>query len=357
MAKDGGLSQYPGNKARAAYGIYYCNAQCPRDLKFINGQANADGWNASSNSASSGTGNHGSCCTEMDIWEANSISSAFTPHSAKHASQTICTGNACRGAGSSNRYGGSINLDGYNFNSYPIGDTTFYDPGITIDTTKVFTIVNQFLTDTGTPSGTINQIKRFYVQNGVIIPNSISTIARVTSNSITTDFYNAQKILDSDYPTTADPTTLDTSRRNCSTSSGVPATVEAASPNAYVIFSSIKVGPINSTFSASNASSTGSGPGSASSSSLANMLGTSTNSTSSSSPESSSLANTLETSTIFQATITSTVFICSISSVTALQASVTWEAASCGGLSYSSATTCVSPYTCTYTNPYYSQCL
>jgi cellulose 1,4-beta-cellobiosidase len=38
MAKDGGLSQYSGNKAGAKYGVGYCDSQCPRDLKFINGQ-------------------------------------------------------------------------------------------------------------------------------------------------------------------------------------------------------------------------------------------------------------------------------------------------------------------------------
>lgn len=38
MAKDGGLSTYSGNKAGAAYGVGYCDAQCPQDLKFINGQ-------------------------------------------------------------------------------------------------------------------------------------------------------------------------------------------------------------------------------------------------------------------------------------------------------------------------------
>jgi hypothetical protein len=29
----------------------------------------------------------------------------------------------------------------------------------------------------------------------------------------------------------------------------------------------------------------------------------------------------------------------------------------CGGLTYTGATVCVSPYTCTYSNAYYSQCL
>lgn len=38
MAKDGGASLYPTNKAGAKYGAGYCDAQCPRDLKFINGE-------------------------------------------------------------------------------------------------------------------------------------------------------------------------------------------------------------------------------------------------------------------------------------------------------------------------------
>ena len=34
MAKDGGKSKYAGNKAGAAYGTGYCDAQCPHDIKF-----------------------------------------------------------------------------------------------------------------------------------------------------------------------------------------------------------------------------------------------------------------------------------------------------------------------------------
>lgn len=37
MDKDGGKSRYSTNKAGARYGTGYCDAQCPRDLKFING--------------------------------------------------------------------------------------------------------------------------------------------------------------------------------------------------------------------------------------------------------------------------------------------------------------------------------
>jgi cellulose 1,4-beta-cellobiosidase len=38
MDADGGKSKYPGNKAGAKFGTGYCDAQCPRDLKFINGE-------------------------------------------------------------------------------------------------------------------------------------------------------------------------------------------------------------------------------------------------------------------------------------------------------------------------------
>lgn len=79
MEADGGVANNPTNKAGAKYGTGYCDAQCPRDLKFINGKANVEGWAAASNSANAGTGNRGACCNEMDIWEANSISNAYTP--------------------------------------------------------------------------------------------------------------------------------------------------------------------------------------------------------------------------------------------------------------------------------------
>jgi hypothetical protein len=41
MDADGGLKKYSSNKAGAKYGTGYCDAQCPRDLKFINGEVSA----------------------------------------------------------------------------------------------------------------------------------------------------------------------------------------------------------------------------------------------------------------------------------------------------------------------------
>ena len=170
-----------------------------------------------------------------------------------------------------------------------MGDTTFYGPGMTVDTTKKITVVTQFVTEDGTDTSTLSEIRRFYVQNGVVIPNSQSTIAGVSGNSITTEFCEDQKTafgdtntfqslgglaqlgkafqqgmvlvlsiwddyavnmlwLDSDYPTTANPSSPGVGRGTCSTSSGVPSQVEASGTNIKVTYSNIKVGTLNSTF-------------------------------------------------------------------------------------------------------------
>lgn len=131
----------------------------------------------------------GSCCAEMDIWEANSISAALTPHPCETISQHNCTGNSCGGTYSTDRYAGDCDPDGCDFNSYRMGDTTFYGPGDTIDTTSKFTVVTQFIED----GGDLSAIKRYYVQNGVVYANSESEIPGVTGNEITAAYCDAQK--------------------------------------------------------------------------------------------------------------------------------------------------------------------
>ena len=219
----------------------------------------------------------------MDIWEANSISTALTPHSCSTVTQTMCTGDNCGGTYSSTRYAGTCDPDGCDFNPYRMGNHTFYGKGETVDTSSVFTVVTQFI---GNP---LTEIKRFYVQKGKLIPNSQSTIANVAGNSITTAYCDAQKAafgdnysfkthggmssmssamsggmtlvmsiwddhysdmlwLDSTYPTTK--TGPGGPRGTCAATSGVPADVEASSPGASVTYSNIKFGPINSTYTA-----------------------------------------------------------------------------------------------------------
>jgi cellulose 1,4-beta-cellobiosidase len=224
----------------------------------------------------------------MDIWEANSISAAVTPHSCSTTGQTMCTGDACGGTYSSTRYAGICDPDGCDFNSYRMGNKNFYGKGMTVNTSSKFTVVTQFLTDS---SGALSEIKRFYVQNGKTIPNSQSTISGVTGNSITTAFCDAQKAafgdrytfkekggmagmgaalkagmvlvmslwddhyanmlwLDSTYPVDKSASTPGVARGSCATTSGVPADVESQFGSSSVTYSNIKFGDINSTFTA-----------------------------------------------------------------------------------------------------------
>ena len=41
MDQDGGMARFPTNKAGAQYGTGYCDSQCPKDLKFIDGMVRA----------------------------------------------------------------------------------------------------------------------------------------------------------------------------------------------------------------------------------------------------------------------------------------------------------------------------
>ena len=59
MQRDGGLSEFPTNGAGAAYGTGYCDAQCPHDIKWINGEANMEDWEQSETDINSGTGRYG----------------------------------------------------------------------------------------------------------------------------------------------------------------------------------------------------------------------------------------------------------------------------------------------------------
>ncbi|EMD41386.1 glycoside hydrolase family 7 protein [Gelatoporia subvermispora B] len=295
MDADGGVSKYPTNRAGAQYGTGYCSAQCPRDLRFINGMANTIDWTPDSNSIDSGTGMFGSCCSEMDVWEANSISAAVAPHPCTVDGQTECSGDDC-GASSDDRYGGVCDPDGCDFNSFRMGNTSFYGPSMIVDTAQPFTVVTQFPTSDNTTSGTLSAVRRIYVQNGEVIQNSLSNIVGVDpTNEITPDFCTQQKTafgdtdsfsshggleqmgdafatgivlamsirddnvaqmlwLDSDFPTTSPTTNPGVARGTCATSSGGPADVECQNGNAFVIFSNIRFGPIGSTFSSGSSS-------------------------------------------------------------------------------------------------------
>ena len=150
------------------------------------------GWTPSSGDKNSGTGKHGSCCNEMDVWEANSVSAAFTPHVCNKAGQTMCTGDKQCGAGN-DRYDGTCDKDGCDFNSYRMGNHSFYGKGDIVDTSSKFTVVTKFITSDGTDTGALSAIERVYVQGGKVIKNSKTDIAGIDDTNKITDGYCKQQ--------------------------------------------------------------------------------------------------------------------------------------------------------------------
>jgi cellulose 1,4-beta-cellobiosidase len=82
-----------------------------------------------------------------------------------------------------NRYKGICDKDGCDFNSWRMGDQSFLGKGRTIDTTKKFTVITQFITVDGQTSGTLSEIRRTYIQNKQVIQNSVSRITNVSGVS------------------------------------------------------------------------------------------------------------------------------------------------------------------------------
>jgi len=184
-----------GNAAGAAYGTGYCDGQCPRDIKFVKGSANIENWQISTSDPyhNSGYGNTGICCAEMDLWEANSQATAFTPHPDSKDGQTTCEGDEGCGNPQGNRTKVDTDRSGCDINSFRSGNADFYGPGKTLDTTKAFTFVTSFLTDDGTDSGNLVEIKQWYVQDGKRIDQPNANVAGLTGNSQTDEYCAAQK--------------------------------------------------------------------------------------------------------------------------------------------------------------------
>ncbi|KFY41376.1 hypothetical protein V495_04953 [Pseudogymnoascus sp. VKM F-4514 (FW-929)] len=243
----GGRSEY--NPAGASYGFGGCSAQCSVG-PYFNGEVNTEGL--------------GACCHEMDLWEANAMATVYTPHPCAVEGIYGCTGDECGDDGVCAKAG-------CGWNTYQQGDKTFYGPGLVIDTSHTFTVTTQFITDDGTPSGTLTEIRRSYTQDGVVYSNPASS-SNSELNSITADFCSAtndfgglaahgkalgrgmvlifslwqdaggfMNWLDSD---TAGP---------CSATEGDPAVIKVENPDAAITYSNIRWGEIGSTSSAAGA--------------------------------------------------------------------------------------------------------
>ncbi|RYP92308.1 hypothetical protein DL770_001621 [Monosporascus sp. CRB-9-2] len=286
MDEDGGMARYPSNEAGAAYGTGYCDSQCARDLKWLGGVGNSEGWAPSDEDENTGIGRLGSCCAEMDLWEANRESFALTPHPCETSEYFICEAENCGGTYSDDRYAGQCDPDGCDLNPFRHGNTDFYGPGKTVDTSRKFTVVTQFH-GSGANLESINQYfiqdgKRIdvpgsqYVEGGSVIDQEFCEAAKdafgdnnrfnelgglaqmgdatgnpmVLAISIWDDAYANMLWLDGEYyPLDRDPSEPGVARGICAVDgSSEPANVREAFKNAKVTYSNFKFGPIGSTY-------------------------------------------------------------------------------------------------------------
>ena len=67
--------------------------------------------------------------------------------------------------------------------------------GKTIDTSKKFTVVTQFLTSDNTADGDLIEVRRVWVQDGVVYKNSNAKLSGLTGNSLTDAFCEAENKL------------------------------------------------------------------------------------------------------------------------------------------------------------------
>jgi cellulose 1,4-beta-cellobiosidase len=164
-------SMMEDNKAGAKYGTGYCDTQCIKG-KWALGEAPINGTESA-------------CCTEMDIWEANNMANALTPHPCQKPGQQSCTGDGCNN---------QCDSSGCDFNPYHLGQRNFFGTNGAVDTTKPFTVITQFLTNDNTANGKLAAINRFYKQNGKIIPNARIDIPGISTGNatITNDFCKSQ---------------------------------------------------------------------------------------------------------------------------------------------------------------------
>lgn len=166
MLSSGGRGEL--NPAGAQYGTGYCDTQCVHS-DWINGIANVN--------------SHGACCAEVDLWEANAEATTFTPHACTKEGMFECSGDECE-TGSA----GVCDQIGCSWNPYRLGNHTFYGQGGVVDTSKSITVVTQFLTDDSTDNGTLNKIRRLYVQDGEVIQNALVAVGGADVNAMTDDF-------------------------------------------------------------------------------------------------------------------------------------------------------------------------
>ncbi|KAK3377146.1 family-7 endo-glucanase [Lasiosphaeria ovina] len=235
------------NPAGATMGTGYCDAQCPTNYTWINGIANLNST--------------GACCSEMDLWEANSAATKYTPHTCTKPGLYGCAGDDCG-------VEGVCAHTGCGFNTYVQGHKEFYAPGGTVDTRRPFTVVTQFVSADNSPGGELVDIRRLYVQDGKVIPNPPAASGK--GDSLTATFCGTGTAFASHggMKTMGEALArgmvlvfsiwndangfmgwLDGgSNGPCSATDGNPDNIKATTPDTSVVFSNIKWGDIGTTY-------------------------------------------------------------------------------------------------------------
>lgn len=194
MSEDGNVG-VGSNKAGAGLGTGYCDAQCPHDIKFIDGEANLLDWTPKVNSTNSGNGRYGTCCIEVDVWEANARAHQSTPHACLVQGQYRCLNSTdCGDDATAERNAGVCDKNGCDFNPSRLGVDAFYGNGseFAVDSSRKFTVVTQFLTADNTSTSDLVEIRRFFVQDGAVVANVAVEFAGRRYDSITDDYCAAK---------------------------------------------------------------------------------------------------------------------------------------------------------------------
>jgi cellulase len=207
---------------------------------------------------------YGSCCNELDIWEANSRSTLLAPHPCNQTQLYKCEGAECE-------FDGICDKWGCGYNPYQNGNPEYYGLDFEVDTTRPFTVVTQFPADN---SGILKQYRRLYVQDGKIIKNVATNLEHLPQQNFMDDKYcvatgSAERYMDlgategmgaamsrgmvlamsiwwaeGDYMQWLDGG----ERGPCNATEGNPALIRENQPDTGVTFSNIKWGEIGSTY-------------------------------------------------------------------------------------------------------------
>ena len=212
------------------------------------------------------------------------MATALTPHTCSKTGSFLCSGDECGRTAA-----GVCDKDGCGINPFGTGSKDFYGPGKTVDTSKPFTVVTQFVGEGASSTlnssskragATVSEIRRLYVQNGKVIENapvmSSNTAASSQAGVITQDFctsHNASSFLRlggmdgmaesldrgmvlvfSIWNSNGDfMNWLDSGNAGpCANTSGDPKLILQQNPQVSVTFSNIRWGDIGTTFNANN---------------------------------------------------------------------------------------------------------